>query len=58
MSKPGFNLWFDVKNLQLYKTENLEYVREISSIRYKIESYDDKAKCEAKDKCCKRLEDI
>lgn len=58
MSKSGFDLWFNVKNLQLYKTESLEYVREISSIRYKIENYDNKAKCEVKDKSCRRLEDI
>lgn len=52
------DLWLDIKNIQLCRAEDFNYVREISHIRYKIENYNDKAKCKTKDRSCKRLKDI
>lgn len=37
--RPGFEFWFDVKHLQLCKTIDLKYLKEIFDIRYKIENY-------------------
>lgn len=37
MLSPGLDLQFNIKNLQLYRTINLEYIREISGTDYEIE---------------------
>lgn len=43
-SKLGSDLWLNVKNLHLYRAIDLEYVRKVSNIGYKIENYNDKTK--------------
>lgn len=43
-------MWSDVKNLQLCRAIYLEYIREISGIRYRIKNYDNKVKCKCKAK--------
>lgn len=45
-------------NLQLYKTEYLKYIKEIFGIKYGINNYNVKAKCNAKDEIIGKLEDI
>lgn len=57
MLRPSLDLWLDVKTLQLYRTIDLEYIKEISNIEYKRENYDNKAgyKYKAKDKSCGRI---
>lgn len=44
MLRPGLDLWLDIKDLQLYKTISLEYVRDISDIGYKMKNYNNKTK--------------
>lgn len=39
-----------MRNLQLCKAKSLEYIKEISGIRYKIKNYNNKAKYKAKNK--------
>lgn len=55
--RPGLDLRLFIKNLQLYKTVSLEYIKEIFGIRYKITNYDNKPKYkyDTKDKICKKI---
>lgn len=39
MLQLGFNLWLDLKNLQLCRAVNLKYKKKVSSIKYRIENY-------------------
>lgn len=39
MLRPGSDIWLDIKNIQLSRTWDLEYVREITSMKYSIENY-------------------
>lgn len=44
-----------MKNLQPCKIKNLEFIREISDIKYEIESNNDESKCKAKDGGYKKI---
>lgn len=44
-----------MRNLQLCRAVGLEYVREISGVRYGMENYDDKPKCEAEDRVYRKI---
>lgn len=54
-SRPDLDLWLDVKNQQLYRVMSSEYVRVVSGMEYKIKNYDDKIKCEEKDRSYRRI---
>lgn len=53
--KPGSDLWLDVRNLQLCRAIDWQYVKEQSDIEYIIENYNDKAKYKAKDSSCEKI---
>lgn len=57
MSRLGLVLSLNVKNLQLYRAISLRYIKEVFGIRYKMQNYDNKAKCiyEAKDGTCEKI---
>lgn len=48
-------MWLDIKNVQLCRALGLEFVKEISRIRYNIENYDNKVKCKAEDRSCGKI---
>lgn len=41
--------------MQLYRALGLEFVKEISRIRYNMENYDNKVKCKAEDRSCEKI---
>lgn len=53
--RSGSDIWLHIRDLQLYWAISLKYVKKVSSIRYGIKNYDDKAKCKAKNKSCRRI---
>lgn len=55
ISKLGSNLWLGVKNMQLCKVVGSKYIRGVSDKKYKMENYDDKTKCKAKDWSCGKM---
>lgn len=55
MTRPGSDLWFDGRDLQLYRTKYPEYVREISCIKYKINNYNNNAQCEIKNRKYRKI---
>lgn len=57
MSRQDFKPILDIKNLQLYKTVDFEYIKDILSFEYKNVNYSDKTECkyDAKDKSCRKI---
>lgn len=42
-------MWLDTMNLWLCKIINLEYIREVFGVEYRMKNYNDKAKCKIED---------
>lgn len=42
----------------MQKTEGLEYIKEVSDLKYGIKNYDSKIKCKAMDRSCGKSKDI
>lgn len=55
ISRPDSDLGLDVTNSQLYRTISLEYIKKVSSIKHKIENYNNKAKYKTKDGSYKKI---
>lgn len=55
MSKPSSDFWLKVKKLQLCNILDWDYIREIFSIRYGTENYDNKVRYKAVYGGCRKI---